>query len=378
MYQNDMQIPKSHDALFIVGERSITLMHVVPIRLEPTDRLHGRSKVHLFEETDIRTGLNQRPVGPNLCIGTTAPVNSLNIASGRIVVGPTDIGNTTTSVIISGSATNGSLYGLQAGQDSSHNLSLGWFANSTASNGYSFVGSFSGNNPLVLQNGGGNVGIGTTAPDTMVHIAADKANIANSMGQLLISGATNKNQQLILGYDTTNNYAMINALKQNDSYKPLALQPNGGNVGIGTTNPTVNLQVESSSTASTDFRLKNSSTNGRSWVISSLGQSSSLGAGKLNIFDESGGGSRLTIDTSGAVGIGTTAPSTALQVNGTITATNIVTTNPGSCSWTGWQCGSATCSGSNVMRGFNMGWYNACGDGGGHYWPNYMLYCCAM
>ena len=50
-----------------------------------------------------------------------------------------------------------------------------------------------------------------------------------------------------------------------------------GSVEIGTTNPTVNLQVESGSTASTDFRLKNSSTNGHSWVISSLGQSSSLG-----------------------------------------------------------------------------------------------------
>ena len=60
------------------------------------------------------------------------------------------------------------------------------------------------------------------------------ANLSNgaATGQLMIVGASNPNQELWLGYDTTSDYGVVQAIKQGVSAKPLVLQPSGGNVGI--------------------------------------------------------------------------------------------------------------------------------------------------
>ena len=79
IYQIDMGIPRSNEALFFVDERSITPIHVVPIRLEPTGR-RSCKRIHLHADIRLRTGLTERPVGPNLCIGTTAPTAKLEVA----------------------------------------------------------------------------------------------------------------------------------------------------------------------------------------------------------------------------------------------------------------------------------------------------------
>jgi len=85
----------------------------------------------------------------------------------------------------------------------------------------------------------GNVGIGTTAPQNKLSLESSSL-YALGIGQ--VSGQANA-RHLLIGYDTTNNYASILAVEENVAYRPLVLQKDGGNVGIGTTAPGAKLDV---------------------------------------------------------------------------------------------------------------------------------------
>lgn len=96
-----------------------------------------------------------------------------------------------------------------------------------------------------------------------------------------------------------------------------------GNVGIGTTNPTHALHIVA---AAAVLRLESSQNNGiaqteyatdaRRWYTGSFGSTAGTLAGKYYIKDDTTGQSRLVIDTSGNVGIGTISPVSRLTVNG--------------------------------------------------------------
>ena len=59
------------------------------------------------------------------------------------------------------------------GQSTDNKGFLIWNRNSTPSSAYFNIGTFAGNNPLVLQGAGGNVGIGTTTPGALLDIQYD-------------------------------------------------------------------------------------------------------------------------------------------------------------------------------------------------------------
>src|SRR3989344_8216568 len=142
----------------------------------------------------------------------------------------------------------------------------------------------------------GNLGIGTTAPSQALDIEAAVAN-------LTFSSAVGNHQILTGG--TTN----------------LGLMP-GGNVGIGTTNPSQKLDVVGSANLSTGnayyingTSVLNGTTLGAGIVNSSLTGvgalvSGSIGNGFSQIF------STNTISTTGNIGAGTTGPLNKLDVNG--------------------------------------------------------------
>ncbi|MFA5886354.1 MAG: tail fiber domain-containing protein [Patescibacteria group bacterium] len=97
----------------------------------------------------------------------------------------------------------------------------------------------------------GNVGIGTTAPGSILSILKSSTyNNENSGGIEIATGVANTNAKLILGA-VADSYSYIQSMQQDWDWtsRPLVLMPNGGNVGIGTTTPTQNLTVGSAGSA---------------------------------------------------------------------------------------------------------------------------------
>lgn len=93
---------------------------------------------------------------------------------------------------------------------------------------------YAGNGDLIVN---GNVGIGgMTGAQRSLHIAATSGETAQiRMGQA-------STYYLDIGYNNSLEYGFLQAYKST-GYDRLALNPNGGNVGIGTTEPLTNLQI---------------------------------------------------------------------------------------------------------------------------------------
>jgi len=166
-------------------------------------------------------------------------------------------------------------------------------------------------------NSAGNVGIGTTNPVYMLDVAGN-INISGTGGFLRFnSGDTAiKNEGgYKLGFQTYNSTSATISTKM--------VLDTDGNVGIGTTSPNSNLEINA-----TDAELRLSSTSQTSNVakfkIEPLNNRVVLESSSLHVlaFDVNGS-ERMRIDSSGNVGIGTTSPAAKLEVNGTIKATDI-------------------------------------------------------
>ena len=162
---------------------------------------------------------------------------------------------------------------------------------------------------ILLNPTNGNVGIGTTGPVSKLQVAGDAINLGTTYfnSQLIVSGATNPLKRLVLGYDTTDNYGMIGAYTNGGSVNNLALNPAGGNVGIGQTSPGTKLDVVGSISAS-------GTVNGTGLCISGDCRASWAAAGSYWV----GNGNHIYNSNTANVGIGVTNPGAKLDVRGDI------------------------------------------------------------
>jgi len=203
----------------------------------------------------------------------------------------------------------------------------------------------------------GNVGIGTANPFAgQLHI--NKSASGTLGGDLWITNtganATSSSSRLAFGSDGTTdatpNFAITNVITASSGYhsdltissysatlgsygERLRINGDNGNVGIGTTAPIYPLDVSATS-GTKAFRFTNSvgayTLDNYSFVAPStlyitspitLGLSAGAGNG---VTFTTAGSERMRINTSGSVGIGTTAPASRLHVVGADTSTSTV------------------------------------------------------
>ncbi|MBN2422619.1 hypothetical protein JXB41_05300 [Candidatus Woesearchaeota archaeon] len=205
-----------------------------------------------------------------LGIGTTGPGVKLH------VIGDDEsLADSTSGVTFIGTGTSK----IQIGYDSSTSSGYGWISATKNPSTWSHL--------VLMPNGYGNVGIGTTSPGYKLEIAsADKA--LNVSGNLYV---------------------------------------NSTNVGIGISSPAAKLHVVGNS-ASESLAVFRNDYDANDLTISSISGDATLvlrtGAGdKLQLTTHNTNNNGITIDTSGNVGIGTTTPGSLLHINGTGTKLNL-------------------------------------------------------
>jgi hypothetical protein len=187
----------------------------------------------------------------------------------------------------------------------------------------------------------GRVGLGTANPQTLLHVAKDSNAVSSqpfgdfqNNGQAFITGATNPNKRLALGVDTTltNMVGVIQAMEAGITARPLALNPSGGNVGIGSTTPRGLLSVSNNSTGGSfdsSIQIGYSVADYYGFRITNSNNPSSEYAGALKF--ERGTGATwseaMRLDNSGRLLVGTSSNRTgaAFQIEGTTFGTSLGT-----------------------------------------------------
>jgi|GEM_PF-2144065 len=271
--------------------------------------------------------------GGSVGIGTTAPFNMLSVAGGADFTGNVGIGSAVPTqaldvagVIRSSSGgimfPDGSIMTSAAtpgtGTSSASDLTFAADSGNTGTGVVSFA--TRGSERMRVSNTG-NIGFGTSTPLSKVDVNGGMAigtyagTAAAATGNLIVSGNVGVGTSTVTG-------AKLSVM--------------GGNVGIGTAAPDQTLHVSSLNSelkygdeaGASVLRLISNNGSGtssvnlgnanRNWQLRVEGGD----ANKLKIFDATTVATRMTFDSSGNVGIGSTTPNQKLEVAGVIKSTS--------------------------------------------------------
>jgi len=239
-----------------------------------------------------------------------------------------------TFVDVSGDTMTGALLLDNAASASAPDLSFDGDANTGLySPGADQVAIATGGNGRVFIDSSGRLGVGTSSPGALLTL--QNGNTNNVSGSILqMNLGPNGYWHIEAANGISSSQRALRFINNNGSTSTtLATILQNGNVGVGTSSPGSLLTVEANTTSlgSGGFKIQ---TAGSNESFFTFGVSSSLGAAyitssengtgtNLPIYFNTGSGptTAMCIDASQRVGIGTTSPGHALQVNGAICAT---------------------------------------------------------
>ena len=205
----------------------------------------------------------------------------------------------------------------------------------------------------------GNVGIGTSSPDSRLSVAGPGTSLPTTynVGDVatfatptdgpfnvaIVKGGVTNPQELSFGVNQASHYSEVQAAHSGVTTNNLILNRQGGNVGIGTASPSYTLQVKGSivaqgATANGDLAVMTANGTTAFWDFSANASNGDLSfydaiSNKLPVKIQKGTpDNTLYLASSGSVGIGTSTPGSQykldvagnMNASGTITGGNIV------------------------------------------------------
>ena len=249
----------------------------------------------------------------NVGIGTNSPVFKLDVQESA---------NAWTARIYNTNTTTGNGLHIRCDGTGTSNTALGVLVNGS----YAFA----------VQTGNGNVGIGTTLPESKLNIyqKIDATNAWNT--QIIVGGSSsvNNDNYLGIGVNQADGYGILDVVKAGVGPAGLSLQPTGGYVGIGTTIPESKLNIYQKTNATNAWNTQiivggSSSVSNDNYL--GIGVNQTAGYGLIDVVKAGVGPLNLNLQTTGGnVGIGTTTPGDyKLNVWGSIRAHEVVVNTDG-------------------------------------------------